>query len=93
MKKVPVGDNAPWLIRVLREVRALEKLQKHQNIINYKHSWLVCVQSQLFSRINFKVAQNAAETSAKSQPPQALSDVNLFRECRLVRRSWPIFVL
>eukprot|EP01132_Coremiostelium_polycephalum_P007398 gene7398-9093_t len=40
VKKVPVGENVPWLYRVLKEVKALETLQKHQNIINYKHSWL-----------------------------------------------------
>ncbi|EFA77638.1 putative protein kinase [Heterostelium album PN500] len=40
VKKVPVGENLPWLYRVLQEVKALETLQKHKNIINYKHSWL-----------------------------------------------------
>lgn len=40
VKKVPVGDNRPWLLRVIREVKALEVLQKHPNIINYQHSWL-----------------------------------------------------
>eukprot|EP01133_Synstelium_polycarpum_P015441 gene15441-18315_t len=40
VKKVPVGENMPWLYRVLQEVKALEMLQKHRNIINYKHSWL-----------------------------------------------------
>ncbi|EAL65884.1 hypothetical protein DDB_G0283109 [Dictyostelium discoideum AX4] len=40
VKKVPVGENLPWLFRVLREVKALETLTKHRNIINYKHSWL-----------------------------------------------------
>ncbi|EGC40163.1 hypothetical protein DICPUDRAFT_147000 [Dictyostelium purpureum] len=40
VKKVPVGDNIPWLFRVLKEVKALETLTKHRNIINYKHSWL-----------------------------------------------------
>ncbi|GAM22581.1 hypothetical protein SAMD00019534_057560 [Acytostelium subglobosum LB1] len=40
VKKVPVGENLPWLYQVLQEVKALETLQKHKNIINYKHSWL-----------------------------------------------------
>ncbi|KYQ93367.1 putative protein kinase [Tieghemostelium lacteum] len=40
IKKVPIGENLPWLYRVLKEVKALETLQKHVNIINYKHSWL-----------------------------------------------------
>ncbi|KAF2069935.1 hypothetical protein CYY_008744 [Polysphondylium violaceum] len=40
VKKVPVGENIPWLFRVLKEVKALETLTKHRNIINYKHSWL-----------------------------------------------------
>lgn len=40
IKKIPVGDNRPWLMRVLREVKALETLKKHPNIINYQHSWL-----------------------------------------------------
>lgn len=35
-----VGDNAPWLQKVLREVKALVALKKHPNIINYAHSWL-----------------------------------------------------
>eukprot|EP00276_Gloeochaete_wittrockiana_P013553 CAMPEP_0184333100 /NCGR_PEP_ID=MMETSP1089-20130417/2157_1 /TAXON_ID=38269 ORGANISM="Gloeochaete wittrockiana, Strain SAG46.84" /NCGR_SAMPLE_ID=MMETSP1089 /ASSEMBLY_ACC=CAM_ASM_000445 /LENGTH=684 /DNA_ID=CAMNT_0026656755 /DNA_START=66 /DNA_END=2120 /DNA_ORIENTATION=- len=39
VKKVPVGDNRAWLIKVLREVRALEQLA-HPNVVQYKHSWL-----------------------------------------------------
>ncbi|KAL7753107.1 putative serine/threonine-protein kinase iks1 [Sorochytrium milnesiophthora] len=39
IKKVAVGDNHPWLARMLREVHLLEKLH-HPNIINYKHAWL-----------------------------------------------------
>eukprot|EP00742_Colponemidia_sp_Colp-10_P009130 GILJ01009931.1.p1 GENE.GILJ01009931.1~~GILJ01009931.1.p1 ORF type:complete len:766 (+),score=100.95 GILJ01009931.1:313-2298(+) len=39
VKKVPVGDNRPWLEKVLREVKALERL-RHPNIIDYKHSWV-----------------------------------------------------
>lgn len=40
VKKVPVGDNQPWLTKVLTEVKALEYLKNHPNIINYSHSWL-----------------------------------------------------
>lgn len=40
VKKVPVGDNKQWLLKVLREVKTLETLNKHPNIVNYQHSWL-----------------------------------------------------
>ncbi|PRP72782.1 hypothetical protein PROFUN_07682 [Planoprotostelium fungivorum] len=40
VKKVPVGDNIPWLHKVIAEVKALETIQKHPNIVNYQHSWL-----------------------------------------------------
>ena len=40
VKKIPVGDNRPWLLRVLREAKAMETLKKHPNIVNYQHSWL-----------------------------------------------------
>ncbi|KAG2176231.1 hypothetical protein INT43_005465 [Umbelopsis isabellina] len=39
IKKVAVGDNHPWLVRMLREVHLMEQL-RHPNIVNYKHSWL-----------------------------------------------------
>ncbi|KAA8499491.1 putative serine/threonine-protein kinase iksA [Porphyridium purpureum] len=39
VKKIPVGDNHEWLVKVLREVRALEAV-KHPNVVDYKHSWL-----------------------------------------------------
>lgn len=39
VKKIPVGSSRSWLVRVLEEVRALERLH-HPNIIDYKHSWL-----------------------------------------------------
>jgi hypothetical protein len=44
LKKVPVGEDEQWLQRVLKEVKALEALCKHPNIINYKHAWLECDQ-------------------------------------------------
>jgi serine/threonine protein kinase len=39
IKKIPVGESHSWLVRMLREVRLLEKLQ-HQNVIDYKHAWI-----------------------------------------------------
>ncbi|KAI9287334.1 kinase-like domain-containing protein [Umbelopsis sp. AD052] len=39
VKKVAVGNNHPWLVRMLREVHLMEQL-RHPNIVNYKHSWL-----------------------------------------------------
>ena len=39
VKKIPVGNSRPWLLQVLKEVRALEGLH-HRHIIAYKHSWL-----------------------------------------------------
>jgi serine/threonine protein kinase len=47
VKKVPVGDNHPWLVKMLKEVKLLEKL-KHENIIEYKHSWLENHQATTF---------------------------------------------
>ncbi|OZJ05851.1 hypothetical protein BZG36_00883 [Bifiguratus adelaidae] len=39
VKKVAVGDNHTWLVRMLREVHLLERLH-HPNIVDYKHAWL-----------------------------------------------------
>ncbi|RIA96204.1 kinase-like domain-containing protein [Glomus cerebriforme] len=39
IKKVAVGDNHSWLVRMLREVHLLERLH-HPNIVDYKHAWL-----------------------------------------------------
>ncbi|CEP08946.1 hypothetical protein [Parasitella parasitica] len=39
VKKVAIGNNHPWLVRMLREVHLLERL-RHPNIVSYKHSWL-----------------------------------------------------
>jgi serine/threonine protein kinase len=39
VKKIPVGNSRPWLLQVLKEVRALEGLH-HRHIVAYKHSWL-----------------------------------------------------
>ena len=40
VKKVPVGDNREWLRGMMKEVKALERLASHPNIVAYKHSWL-----------------------------------------------------
>jgi hypothetical protein len=40
VKKVPVGDSREWLRGMMREVKALERLATHPNIVSYKHSWL-----------------------------------------------------
>lgn len=47
VKKVPVGDNHDWLMRMLNEVNILEKL-KHPNVVDYKHAWLEIHQPTLF---------------------------------------------
>ncbi|SAL99620.1 hypothetical protein [Absidia glauca] len=39
IKKVAIGNNHSWLVKMLREVHLLERLH-HPNIVNYKHSWL-----------------------------------------------------
>jgi len=39
VKKVPVGHNPVWLLRMLEEVHTLEQFQ-HPNVISYKHAWL-----------------------------------------------------
>eukprot|EP00658_Telonema_sp_P-2_P024026 TRINITY_DN19639_c0_g2_i5.p1 TRINITY_DN19639_c0_g2~~TRINITY_DN19639_c0_g2_i5.p1 ORF type:complete len:332 (-),score=73.32 TRINITY_DN19639_c0_g2_i5:157-1152(-) len=40
IKKVPVGDDRGWLKQKLGEVRALERITQHPNIIQYHHAWL-----------------------------------------------------
>jgi len=40
VKKVPIGTDRHWLLRVLQEVKALERLHRHPNIIEYHHSWI-----------------------------------------------------
>ncbi|GAA6012802.1 hypothetical protein JCM10207_005365 [Rhodosporidiobolus poonsookiae] len=48
LKKIPVGDSTPSLLRVLREVHLLESLS-HHNIISYHHAWLDSSQPSSFS--------------------------------------------
>ncbi|KAG5477557.1 hypothetical protein CUR178_05262 [Leishmania enriettii] len=40
IKKIPVGDKATYLQSVLREVRILEEVRRHPNVVEYKHSWV-----------------------------------------------------
>ena len=40
VKKIPVGQSRDWFRTVVREVKALERLATHPNIVAYKHSWL-----------------------------------------------------
>ena len=40
VKKIPVGDSRQWLRGMMKEVKALERLAAHPNIVAYKHSWL-----------------------------------------------------
>ncbi|KAG8345431.1 putative protein kinase [Trypanosoma vivax] len=40
LKKIPVGDNLTYLQEVLREVRILEEVKRHPNMVEYKHSWV-----------------------------------------------------
>ncbi|KAJ3125461.1 putative serine/threonine-protein kinase iks1 [Nowakowskiella sp. JEL0407] len=47
IKKVVVGNDHSWLVRMLREVKLLERL-RHVNIIEYKHAWLEYHQMTLF---------------------------------------------
>ncbi|KAF4672512.1 hypothetical protein FOL47_000427 [Perkinsus chesapeaki] len=48
VKKVPVGDNRIWLRKVVREVKTLERIAAHPNIVSYKHSWLELHRSNEF---------------------------------------------
>ncbi|CBH09796.1 protein kinase, putative [Trypanosoma brucei gambiense DAL972] len=40
LKKIPVGDNTSYLHKVLSEVRILEEVKQHPNMVEYKHSWV-----------------------------------------------------
>lgn len=40
LKKIPVGDDIAYLQNVLREVRILEEVKRHPNVIEYNHSWV-----------------------------------------------------
>ena len=40
VKKIPVGSGDTYLGVAINEVRLLEELHKHPNVIEYKHSWI-----------------------------------------------------
>ena len=42
-KIIPVGDSKEYLLKVSREVRALEAV-RHRHVVSYKHSWLEVAQ-------------------------------------------------
>ncbi|KAI9223786.1 kinase-like domain-containing protein [Blastocladiella britannica] len=50
IKKVAVGDDAPWLAQQLREVSLLARL-RHPNIVAYKHAWLEHAKPSPFSPV------------------------------------------
>lgn len=47
VKKIAVGESHSYLIKILKEVRLLERLH-HPNIISYHHSWLETSQFSSF---------------------------------------------
>ncbi|GLB39208.1 putative protein tyrosine kinase [Lyophyllum shimeji] len=47
VKKIAVGESHSYLLRILREVRLLERLH-HPNIITYHHAWLESCQFSSF---------------------------------------------
>jgi serine/threonine protein kinase len=40
IKKIPIGNNLEYFVKVLREVRLLERVKKHPNVVEYHHSWI-----------------------------------------------------
>lgn len=44
VKKVPVGNDAAYLRSVLTEVKLLEQVSHHPNVVQYHHSWLEVAQ-------------------------------------------------
>ena len=47
VKIVPIGNDRDWLMKVLKEVRLLERLH-HENIVDYKHTWIEIFQPSAF---------------------------------------------
>lgn len=50
MASIVVGNNHPWLVKMLREVHLLERL-RHPNIVSYKHAWLEYSQPSPFGKL------------------------------------------
>eukprot|EP01012_Entosiphon_sulcatum_P031258 TRINITY_DN3916_c0_g1_i1.p1 TRINITY_DN3916_c0_g1~~TRINITY_DN3916_c0_g1_i1.p1 ORF type:complete len:369 (+),score=38.47 TRINITY_DN3916_c0_g1_i1:618-1724(+) len=40
VKKIPIGSDRQWLLKVMSEVKSLERLHRHPNIVEYHHSWI-----------------------------------------------------
>ena len=40
VKKIPVGKDEKYLTKVLKEVRILEDVARHPNVVQYNHSWI-----------------------------------------------------
>jgi hypothetical protein len=40
VKKIPVGDDAKYLHKVLAEVKTMERVGQHPNVVQYHHAWL-----------------------------------------------------
>lgn len=69
LKKIPVGDKAAYLQAVLREVRILEEVKRHPNVVEYKHSWVEEAQLADFGppvRCLFILMEYASEGSLDS---------------------------
>ena len=47
VKKIPIGDNKEWMLRMLREVYTLEQM-RHFNVIEYRHCWIEDAQLNTF---------------------------------------------
>ncbi|CUE68709.1 protein kinase, putative [Bodo saltans] len=40
VKKIPIGDDPDYFCQVLREVRVMEEIKRHPNVLEYHHSWI-----------------------------------------------------
>lgn len=40
VKKIPIGDDPAYFCKVLREVRVMEEIKRHPNVLEYHHSWI-----------------------------------------------------
>ena len=83
VKKVAVGDNHEWLLKMLKEVSVLENLS-HPNIIDYKHSWIEMHQLGvgpivpcLFILMDFANGGNLEEFILSRKEPQRASSKSL----------------
>eukprot|EP00736_Rhodelphis_marinus_P005541 Rmarinus@m.25481 len=97
VKKVPVGDNDRWLMKVLREVRALETFH-HPNVVSYKHSWIENAQTTIFGPegpvlfivMEYANCGNLHDFIFKSggQLPKADDEERSPSEAEVIKRRW-----